>query len=115
VIPREVFHALLDPRLRPADGSPDVVVARVVAGGDRHGRPAEAVVDLRVDPDPEAGLTAMQRATGGHAAIVLRLMASGEIPPGAHPVEQAVEPARMVAEVRERGFVVQERVIERPG
>jgi lysine 6-dehydrogenase len=115
VIPREVFHALLDPRLRPADGSPDVVVARVVALGDRHGRPVEAVVDLRVDPDPETGLTAMQRATGSHAAIVLRLMASGEIPPGARPVEQAVDPTRMVAEVRDRGFVVEERVTERPG
>jgi lysine 6-dehydrogenase len=115
VIPREVFHALLDPRLRSADGSPDVVVARVVAVGDRQGRPAEAVVDLRVDPDPEAGLTAMQRATGGHAAIVLRLMASGEVAPGVHPVEHAVDPLRMVAEVRDRGFVVEERMTERPG
>lgn len=115
VVPREVFHALLDPRLRPGDGSPDVVLARVVALGDRHGRPAEAVVDLRVDPDPQVGLTAMQRATGSHAAIVLRLMASGEIPPGARPVEHAVDPARMVAEVRERGFEVEERVTERPG
>jgi lysine 6-dehydrogenase len=115
VIPREVFHALLDPRLRPADGSPDVVVARVVAVGDRHGTPAEAVVDLRVDPDPQTGLTAMQRATGGHAAIVLRLMASGEITSGAHPVERAVDPARMVAEVRGRGFEVEERVTEGPG
>jgi lysine 6-dehydrogenase len=114
VIPREVFHALLNPRLRPADGSPDVVVARIVAVGDRHGTPAEAVVDLRVDPDPQTGLTAMQRATGGHAAIVLRLMASGEIPPGARPVEEAVDPARMVGEVRGRGFEVEERVTERP-
>jgi lysine 6-dehydrogenase len=115
VIPREMFHALLDPRLRPADGSPDVVLARVVALGDREGRPVEAVVDLRVDPDPDTGLSAMQRATGGHAAILLRLMASGQVAPGARPVEEAVDPARMVTEVRDRGFVVEERVTEKLG
>jgi lysine 6-dehydrogenase len=110
IVPRELFHALLDPRIRVREGSPDVVLARVIARGERHGKPAEATVDLRVDPDDALGFTAMQRATGWHAAIVMRLMASGEVPPGARPVEEAVDPGRMVAEVRHRGFVVEERV-----
>jgi lysine 6-dehydrogenase len=110
VVPREIFHALLDPRIRVADGSPDVVLARVIARG-RHGdRAAEAVVDLRIDHDPVLGLSAMQRATGSHAAIVMGLMASGEIRAGAHPVEEAVDAGRMVAELRGRGFDVSERV-----
>jgi lysine 6-dehydrogenase len=87
-----------------------VVLARVIARG-RHGdRAAEAVVDLRIDHDPVLGLSAMQRATGSHAAIVMGLMASGEIRAGAHPVEEAVDAGRMVAELRGRGFDVSERV-----
>jgi lysine 6-dehydrogenase len=110
VVPREVFHALLDPRIRVPDGSPDVVLARVIASGTRDGTAAEAVVDLRVDPYERLGFTAMQRATGGHAAIVMRLMASGHVDPGVRPVEEALEPRRMVEEVRGRGFVVEERL-----
>jgi lysine 6-dehydrogenase len=110
VVPRDVFHALLDPLIRVPEGSPDVVLARVIARGDRDGRPARAEVGLRVDPDDRLGFTAMQRATGWHAAIVLRLMASGRIPPGARPVEEAVDAREMVEEVRSRGFVVDERL-----
>jgi lysine 6-dehydrogenase len=111
VVPREVFHALLDPRIRVPEGSPDVVLARVIADGISGGRPSRAVVDLRVDPDPGLGLTAMQRATGWHAAIVLRLMAGGDIEPGARPVEEAVHAATMVAELRARGFEISEAVV----
>jgi lysine 6-dehydrogenase len=111
VVPREVYHALLDPRIRGPEGSPDVVVARVIADGTSEGRPSRAVVDLRVDPDPSLELSAMQRATGWHGAIVLRLMAAGDIEPGAHPVEQAVEATTMVSELRARGFEISEAVV----
>jgi hypothetical protein len=57
----------------------------------------------------------MQRATGWHAAIVLHLMAAGETPAGVRPVEVAVDPNRIVEEVRARGFTVEERVSARPG
>jgi lysine 6-dehydrogenase len=110
VVPREIFHALLDPRIRVAEGSPDVVLARVTARGSHHGEAAEAVVDLRVDHDPGLGLSAMQRATGSHAAIVMRLMASGQVDAGVRPVEEAVDAGRMVEELRERGFDVYERI-----
>jgi hypothetical protein len=46
----------------------------------------------------------MEQATGWHAAIVCHLMASGQIPPGARPVELAVDPHLMVDELRARGF-----------
>jgi hypothetical protein len=38
------------------------------------------------------------------------LMASGQVDPGVRPVEEALEPRRMVEEVRGRGFVVVERL-----
>ena len=92
VIPRHVFHALLDPRIRAEPGTNDVVVARVVAKGRTGGRNAEVRVDLRVYPDDRLGFTAMEQATGWHAAIVCKLMAAGRISPGATPVELAVDP-----------------------
>jgi lysine 6-dehydrogenase len=111
VVPRDVFNALLDPRLSGPQGSPDVVLARVIATGRRAGD--GAVVDLRVDPDESLGFTAMQRATGWHAAIVMRLAAAGEVAPGARPVEEAVDAARIVAEARDRGFTIAARASSR--
>ncbi|TMK84786.1 MAG: hypothetical protein E6G44_09140 [Actinobacteria bacterium] len=110
VVPRDVFHALLEPKIRAAEGDRDIVVARVVARGERDGRPAEASVDLRVHPDEALGFTAMEQATGWHAAIMCHRMAGGRIPPGAIPVELAVDPREMLAELRARGFEVVERL-----
>src|SRR6266540_1891005 len=106
VIPRDLFHAWLEPKIRARSEDRDVVVARVVARGDSEGRPAEAIVELRVQHDEELGFTAMEQATGWHAAIVCHLMASGQIKPGATPVELAVDPHLMIAELRARGFEV---------
>ena len=110
VIPRDLFHSLLEPLIRAGSEDRDVVVARVVARGEKGGRPAEAVVDLRVRHDDRLGFTAMEQATGWHAAIVCHLMASGRIEPGATPVELAVDPALMVEELRQRGFELEEEV-----
>jgi lysine 6-dehydrogenase len=113
--PRDVFHALLEPLIRARPGEPDVVVARVVARGRSSGGPAEAVIDLRVHPDDRLGFTAMEQATGWHAAIVCHLMASGGVSPGAAPVEVAVDAGHMVAALRARGFQLSTRVDALPG
>jgi lysine 6-dehydrogenase len=68
------------------------------------------VVDLEVLPDDESGFNAMERSTGGHAAIVCRFMAEGAVEPGARSLELAVDPAAMVAEGRARGFRITEEV-----
>jgi len=106
VIPRDVFHTLLEPQIRARPGDRDVVVARVVARGRSNGRPAQATVNLRVYPDDRLGFSAMEQATGWHAAIVCHLMASDRIPPGATPVELAVDPAFMMGALRSRGFEI---------
>jgi lysine 6-dehydrogenase len=110
VVPRDAFHALLEPMIRATPGTRDVVVARVLVTGTTEGRDAKAVVDLRVYADDGLGFTAMEQATGWHAAIVCRLMASGGISPGATPVEIAVDPKLMVDELRGRGFELTARV-----
>jgi lysine 6-dehydrogenase len=110
VIPREVFHALLERKIRAGPGTRDVVIARVLAKGRDGGRDTGATVDLRVYPDDRLGFTAMEQATGWHAAIVCHLMASGRIPSGVTPVELAVDPKLAVDELRQRGFDLSETV-----
>jgi lysine 6-dehydrogenase len=104
VSPRNVFHALLEPRIAAPPGLRDVVVARVVARGRRESKAAEASVDLRVRYSEELGMTAMEQSTGWHAAIVCHLMASGQVASGVTPVEVAVDPELMMDELRTRGF-----------
>lgn len=110
VIPRHLFHALIEPQIRAPEGFEDIVIAHVIATGRRGGKPARAIVDLRAVRDDALGFTGMERTTGWHAAIVCHLIASGAIPPGAYPVEEAVAPAAMVAALRERGLPVTESV-----
>jgi lysine 6-dehydrogenase len=110
VVPRHLFHALIEPQIRAPEPFEDIVIAHVIATGRRDGRPARAVVDLRALRDDSLRFTGMERTTGWHAAIVAHLLASGAIPPGAYPVEEAVAPATIVAALRERGLPVLESV-----
>jgi len=110
VVPREVFHALLEPRIGSGGAVVrDVCVMRVKAVGERGGHPAEAVVELADRYDEPTGFTAMQRLTGWHAAICLELAVKGRLAPGVVPVERV--PADLVVlEGRARGWDIRERV-----
>jgi len=115
VVPRDVFHALLEPHIG-AGPEPvrDVCVMRVEAIGERGGQPAEALVELVDRYDEATGFTAMQRLTGWHAAICLGLAVRGQLAPGVVPVER-VSGALVVAEGRARGWDIRERVSQRRG
>jgi lysine 6-dehydrogenase len=108
VVPREVFHALLGPRIG-AGPEPvrDVCVMRVAAAGERGGRPARVVIELIDRYDEATGFTAMQRLTGWHAAICLELAARGRLAAGVIPVER-VPGDLVVAEGRARGWDIRE-------
>ncbi len=110
VIPRHVFHRLFGPQVT-AKTLRDVCVMRVRALGRKDGKPAEAVVDFVDYRDEATGFTAMERTTGGHAAIVAEMIAAGRIPPGVHPVELAVPAKAFVQEARRRGFRITERML----
>jgi lysine 6-dehydrogenase len=110
VVPREVFHALFEP-LVTFPGDKDVCAIRIRATGRKNGRPAEVTLDLMDFSDKETGFTAMERTTGWDGAIVAGMMARGQTPKGAVPVELAVPPDLFVRELARRGIRVQTQVV----
>ncbi|HEV8321547.1 MAG TPA: saccharopine dehydrogenase C-terminal domain-containing protein [Myxococcota bacterium] len=111
VSPRALTARLLEPLLTDV-AARDVVALRVLCRGERGGRPAEVQFDVLDFHDEATGFSAMERTTGWHAATVAAMMAHGEVPRGALPVERAVDPVRFLArwehtgvriDVKERG------------
>ncbi len=112
-IPRDVFHALYEPKVtfpREADKNKDIVLVRVKAMGKKGGRPATALVELVDRYDEQTGFTAMERTTGWDAAIVAEMMAHGITPRGAGGVESFVPAIPFMNELKRRGFQVKETV-----
>ena len=109
VVPRDLFHALFLPLVTYSDDK-DVVVIRIQATGRQEGKLAEVVLDLMDFYDEETGFTAMERTTGWDGAIVAGMMARGQTPRGAVPVELAVPPALFVQELARRGIQVDTKV-----
>jgi lysine 6-dehydrogenase len=105
VVPRNLFHSLFEPLVTHPDDR-DLVVIRILAKGLKDGVPAEVVLDLTDFYDEETGFTAMERTTGWDAAIVAGMMARGQTPTGAVPVELGVQPHLFVHELKKRGIVV---------
>ncbi len=109
VVPRDVFHALFEPKVTfPQDK--DLVIVRVKAVGKKDGRDAESFVEVIDYFDEETGFTAMERGTGWSAAIVAEMMARGQTPRGAGGVETQVPARPFVEELRRRGINVTEKV-----
>ena len=107
VVPRDVLHALLGPRISEADVR-DICIMRVRSRGKKGGREASATVDLVDRYDEATGLSAMQRLTGWHASIIAILAARGEVRKGVVPVEVAVSGRKIVEEARLRGLEISE-------
>lgn len=103
VVPREVFHALARARLA-FPGDRDLVLLRVTC----EGADETLTLSLRDDHDEATGFTAMERTTAFPASIVCLMMAAGDVPPGAHRLESAVDPARFVEALGRRGFALSE-------
>jgi lysine 6-dehydrogenase len=109
VVPRDVFHALFEPKVTfPEDK--DQVIVRVKATGKHGGRDAQSFVELIDYFDEQTGFTAMERTTGWSAAIVAGMMARGQTPRGAGGVETQVPAGLFVEELRKRGLSVTENV-----
>lgn len=105
VAPRALAARLLE-RAFDHPLEPDLVFVRVVVQGTCNGQPIERVAELLDRGNPQTGLTAMMRTTGFPAAIVARLMATGQIAPGARPVERAVPTEPFLQQAAERGLLV---------
>jgi lysine 6-dehydrogenase len=103
VVPRRLYHRLLEPAIAIRRVR-DVCVMRAVGVGEKDGRPTRVTLDLVDRYDPATGFTAMERLTGWHASIVMALQADRRIPPGAHRMEQAVGAREVMAELERRGI-----------
>ncbi len=101
VVPRDVFHAVVEPLLR-SDDPRDVVLLRVIVDG-KNERLEMELIDTY---DPETGFTAMQRTTGFGAAMVGIMLAEGAFPPGTIRLEQQVDAEAYLAAMQARGFHV---------
>src|SRR5262249_34407698 len=76
VVPRDVFHAVVAPRIDfPEDK--DLVVVRVVCRGIKGGRSATKQIDILDFYDDSTGFSAMERTTGFPAAIVCEMITDG--------------------------------------
>jgi lysine 6-dehydrogenase len=104
VAPRDVLHALLEPRLRAKPGEPDLVIVRVLAKGPKGGHKAHVLLDMIDRYDEATGFTAMERTTGWDGSIKTILNAQGATPRGINPGEVAVPGPRYVEELRKRGL-----------
>jgi lysine 6-dehydrogenase len=112
IVPRDVLHALLDPKIRARPGDPDLVIVRVEAVGRTGGRPARVRVELIDRYDEATGFTAMERTTGWDGALKAILNAHGRTPRGVVPAELAVSGPDYAAELRRRGFTLTETHLE---
>jgi lysine 6-dehydrogenase len=103
VIPRQVYHRLLEPKIRDDDVR-DICLIRVVGKGEIEGENKTISCDLIDYYDPETGFTAMERLTGWHCAIMMGFQASGRIKPGCHPVHSAISPRIFMESISKRGI-----------
>lgn len=109
VSPRDVLHAVIDPKIRATPEDRDVVIVRVLGKGLKSGRKGQFLLDLIDYYDEGTGFTAMERTTGWDGAIAAILNAWGVTPRGANSKENAIDGDRYVEELRKRGFNIQEK------
>jgi lysine 6-dehydrogenase len=108
VIPRQVYHTLLAPKIT-APEIRDICVMRAVGKGLKTGRPASVTIDLVDRFDPATGFTGMERLTGWHAAIMMGFQVRGKVAPGGQAVELAVPASELMQALRERGITFEVR------
>jgi lysine 6-dehydrogenase len=107
VVPRKLFHRLIAP-LITFDEDPDVVVLRVDVGDENGLRFRMEMLDFY---DPKTGFMSMERTTGFPAAMVVEMLAKGEIEPGARPLEKVVPADLYVSRLPARGLKLVETAI----
>ncbi len=107
IVPRDFYHALLEPKLKT--GNPrDVGLMKIVASGKINGSTKKLTLQLIEEYDENLGLTAMQKLTGWHTSIVAHLLARKEIPAGAHSIEN-IDGKLILEEAKKRGFDIKEK------
>lgn len=107
VAPRDLFIAVVDPKLRKP-GSADLVALRVEVTGELDGRPRRVQYDLLDYHNPSTGVSAMGRTTGYSLAITGRMQADGRIDrAGVFTPDIGVPADEYIRELAERGVRIE--------
>ncbi|MEX1181925.1 MAG: saccharopine dehydrogenase C-terminal domain-containing protein [Gemmatimonadota bacterium] len=106
VIPRDVFIACAEPRLRRPE-SHDLVALRVEARGRTAGERRTVSYDLLDYRDETTGITAMERTTGFSLAITGQLQVLGGVAgPGVRTPDEAVPADEYIRQLSARGIEI---------
>jgi lysine 6-dehydrogenase len=108
VSPRDVFVAVVGPKLNKPKGR-DLLALRVIVGGTKNGRPAERRFDLVDRYDEKHGISAMMRTTGYSLSITGQMQVRRQIgPAGVWTPDECVPAEAYIAELRARGIDLRE-------
>ena len=108
VIPREVFMAIVAPRLTKPE-SKDLLALRVVVTGMKSGATKTKTFELVDRYDEKHHVSAMMRTTGYSLSITSLMQVRGEVKPaGVHTPDECVPPARYIEELAKRGIRIRE-------
>ena len=109
VRPRDLFIALVDPRLRRPDVR-DLVALKVVVSGRRDGAATTVTFQLLDYYDVDHGLSAMMRTTGFSLSVTGQMQVAGQVTrPGVTTAWEGVPFAPYVDALRHRGIDIQTR------
>lgn len=107
VAPRDLFIAVVDPKLRKP-GSPDLVALRVEVVGELEGRPRRVRYDLLDYYNPRTGVSAMERTTAYSLSITGQMQADGRIERhGVFTPDRGVPADEYIRELGRRGIRIQ--------
>jgi lysine 6-dehydrogenase len=108
VIPRDLFVAVVGPKLSKPKGR-DLLALRVIVTGTKGGEPAERRFDLVDRYDEAHGISAMMRTTGYSLSITGQMQVREQVgPPGVWTPDECVPAELYLAELRARGVSVVE-------
>jgi lysine 6-dehydrogenase len=108
VSPRDVFVAVVGPKLSKPKGK-DLLALRVIVKGRKNGKPAERRFDLIDRYDEAHGISAMMRTTGYSLSITGQMQARKQAgPPGVWTPDECMPAEAYIAELRARGIELSE-------
>jgi lysine 6-dehydrogenase len=108
VVPRDVFIAVVSPRLYKPEGR-DLVALQVEVTGKKDGKPARVTFRLIDYYDAKHGISAMMRTTGYSLSITGQMQVDGRVSAkGVHTPDEAVPFRDYVTELGKRGIKIEE-------
>jgi lysine 6-dehydrogenase len=108
VAPRDLFVAVVGPKLTKPKGK-DLLALRVIVAGTKGGKPAERRFDLVDRYDESHGISAMMRTTGYSLSITGQMQVRRQIgPAGVWTPDECVPAEPYIAELRRRGIDLRE-------